>query len=333
MDQQEICTFFRKNVSSHVLITALASHGGADYIKECQIADKNFINCSTQSIQQLFDKLNDGIPGLNSIKSFDPFYLNRIRITQGNSNAINLKVELANVKINGFGHTNVLESIVYPKDYSWKTTFMLPEMKLQGDYSLFGRILLIPLNGHGEVFLEAENMTVIMHSKTRLYEKGGFTFYNVTNCRVDFKIDGLKSYFSNLFNGNKQLEDSTNKFFNDNWRMLADALYTVITQTIEDILLDVLKKIFHYIPANFSLTIYQPQSNYTAVVKARGQRQGGLIELIFVSKIFNIAYLNLLMPKSMLSGLSSTHMPAAAIIYSATVLCNKNQLHRKYAHH
>ncbi|XP_012155709.1 circadian clock-controlled protein isoform X2 [Ceratitis capitata] len=221
------------------------------YIKECQIADKNFINCSTQSIQQLFDKLNDGIPGLNSIKSFDPFYLNRIRITQGNSNAINLKVELANVKINGFGHTNVLESIVYPKDYSWKTTFMLPEMKLQGDYSLFGRILLIPLNGHGEVFLEAENMTVIMHSKTRLYEKGGFTFYNVTNCRVDFKIDGLKSYFSNLFNGNKQLEDSTNKFFNDNWRMLADALYTVITQTIEDILLDVLKKIFHYIPANF----------------------------------------------------------------------------------
>ncbi|XP_039966865.1 circadian clock-controlled protein daywake [Bactrocera tryoni] len=225
-----------------------------DYIRQCQIADKNFLNCSTHSIQQLFDKLNDGIPGLNSIKSFDPFYLNRIRITQGNSNAINLKVELGNVKINGFGHTNVLESMVYPKDYSWKTTFMLPEMKLQGDYSLFGRILLIPLNGHGEVFLEAENMTVIMNSKTQLYEKGGFTFYNVTDCRVDFKIDGLKSYFSNLFNGNKQLEDSTNKFFNDNWRMLADALYNVITQTIEDILLDVLKKIFHYIPANFFIS-------------------------------------------------------------------------------
>lgn len=33
--------------------------------------------------------------------------------------------------------------------------------------------------------------------------------------------------------------------------MLTDALYTVIKQTIEDILLDVLKKIFHYIPANF----------------------------------------------------------------------------------
>lgn len=28
-------------------------------------------------------------------------------------------------------------------------------MKLQGDYSLFGRILLIPLNGRGEVYLDA----------------------------------------------------------------------------------------------------------------------------------------------------------------------------------
>ncbi|XP_037956596.1 uncharacterized protein LOC119686165 [Teleopsis dalmanni] len=235
----------------------------ADFIDECKIQEKNFINCSTKSIQKLFDKLNDGIPGLNSIKSFDPFHLNRIKISQGNSNAINLKVELSNVKIIGFGRTNVLESIVYPKDFSWKTTFVLPVMKLQGDYNLIGRILLIPLNGRGQVFLDADNMTIIMHSKTRLYEKAGFTFYNVTNCDVDFKIDGLKSYFSNLFNGNKHLEDSTNKFFNDNWRMLADALYSVITQTIEDVLLDVLKKIFHYIPANFFISdIPTPEELY-----------------------------------------------------------------------
>uniref|UniRef100_A0A1I8Q1T7 Hemolymph juvenile hormone binding protein n=1 Tax=Stomoxys calcitrans TaxID=35570 RepID=A0A1I8Q1T7_STOCA len=177
----------------------------ADYIKTCKIAEKNFVNCSTESIQMLFDKLNTGIPGLDTIKSFDPFLLNRIKITQGNSNAINLKVELSNVKIEGFGHTNVLESMVYPKDYSWKTIFMLPEMKLKGDYSLFGRILLIPLNGRGEVFLDAENMTVTMRTKTRLYSKGGYTFYNVTSTDVDFKLDGLRSYFSNLFNGQKQL--------------------------------------------------------------------------------------------------------------------------------
>jgi len=48
-----------------------------------------------------------------------------------------------------------LPDSVFKKDYSWKTTFTLPVMKLQGDYSLFGRILLIPLNGRGQVFLDA----------------------------------------------------------------------------------------------------------------------------------------------------------------------------------
>lgn len=113
-----------------------------------------------------------------------------------------------------------------------------------------------------------------MYTKTRLYEKGDFTFYNVTNVRVDFKLDGLKSHFSNLFNGNKALEDSTNRFFNENWRMLADALYTVITHTIEDILIDVLQKIFHFIPANFfiidiptSAQLYSRQKNSNAKVQ------------------------------------------------------------------
>lgn len=113
----------------------------ADFVKPCKIAEKEFVQCSTASIQSLFDKLSTGrypsiskgrsdpaicsylhdynlricisvgIPGLESIKSFDPFHLNRIKITQGNSNAINLKVDLTNVKINGFGHTNVVESL------------------------------------------------------------------------------------------------------------------------------------------------------------------------------------------------------------------------------
>lgn len=121
-----------------------------------------------------------------------------------------------------------------------------------------------------------ENMTVIMYTKTRLYEKGGFTFYNVTNVRVDFKLDGLKSHFSNLFNGNKALEESTNRFFNENWRMLADALYTVITHTIEDILIDVLQKIFHFIPANFFVSdiptseeLYSRQKNSNTKVQQK----------------------------------------------------------------
>lgn len=91
-----------------------------------------------------------------------------------------------------------------------------------------------------------------MHTKTRLYEKGGFTFYNVTTVRVDLDLTGVKTGFENIFNGNsKEVEQSTNEFFNENWRDFFEALRPLITETVERILLKLLRVTFHFIPANF----------------------------------------------------------------------------------
>jgi Haemolymph juvenile hormone binding protein (JHBP) len=46
-------------------------------------------------------------------------------------------------------------------------------------------------------------------------------------------------------------EESTNTYLNENWRPVSDALKPIITKTIEDILLDLMQKIFHQIPGDF----------------------------------------------------------------------------------
>lgn len=48
-------------------------------------------------------------------------------------------------------------------------------------------------------------MNIIMNTKTHLYEKGGHVFYNVTNTKIDYTIDGLKLKLDNLFEGVKVL--------------------------------------------------------------------------------------------------------------------------------
>lgn len=45
-------------------------------------------------------------------------------------------------------------SSVNHKDYSWQTTFTLPKMRIEGNYHMQGRILVVPLNGHGKCFFE-----------------------------------------------------------------------------------------------------------------------------------------------------------------------------------
>lgn len=49
-------------------------------------------------------------------------------------------------------------------------------------------------------------------------------------------------------------EDSTNDYLNENWRPVSEALRPIITKTIEDILLGILNKIFHFIPADYLIS-------------------------------------------------------------------------------
>lgn len=48
-------------------------------------------------------------------------------------------------------------------------------------------------------------MGIILKTKTHLYEKYGHIFYNITDTRVDYTLDGLKLRLDNLFDGVKVL--------------------------------------------------------------------------------------------------------------------------------
>lgn len=43
---------------------------------------------------------------------------------------------------------------VSKKDYSWETKVYVPKLRLEGQYKMAGKILLIPLNGAGHMFIE-----------------------------------------------------------------------------------------------------------------------------------------------------------------------------------
>lgn len=84
-------------------------------------------------------------------------------------------------------------------------------------------------------------------------KRDGHHFYNITGIQVKFSIGGLKLHMGNLFDGIKALEDSTNAYLNANWRPVAESLNPILTKTIEDIMIGILKDIFDNIPADFFL--------------------------------------------------------------------------------
>lgn len=221
-----------------------------EFIKTCRFTDPDFVACSTEAVQGLFDKLVTGIEGLEHVGTIDPMKISKIRILQGDG-PVSVNASLSKVVVTGFANTKVVRNVVSNKDYSWETHIRLPKMRLEGSYHMQGRILVIPLNGHGKCWFEPSGMDIVMKTTNLLDIRNGHVFYNVTNTKVDYTINGLKLHMGNLFEGVKVLEDSTNQYLNDNWRPVSEALKPIIAKTIEDILLAIMQNIFNQIPADF----------------------------------------------------------------------------------
>lgn len=105
------------------------------------------MKCSTKSVQLIFDKIIDGQLKIENMSSIDPFYVEKLSVVQSNANSpVNLNATLTKVKVLGFNKMKITESNVSKKDYSWLTKVQIPKMRLEGNYNMNGRILLIPLN-------------------------------------------------------------------------------------------------------------------------------------------------------------------------------------------
>ncbi|XP_062701149.1 protein takeout isoform X4 [Aedes albopictus] len=220
------------------------------FIKTCRFSDADFVACSTESVQGLFDKLVTGIEGLEHVGTIDPMKISKIRILQGDG-PVSVNASLSKVVVTGFSNTKISIHSVSSRDFSWETHIRLPKMRIEGSYHMQGRILVIPLNGHGKCWFEPSDMDIIMKTTTSLYERDNHVFYNVTATKVDYTISGLKLHMGNLFEGVKVLEDSTNQYLNDNWRPVSEALKPIIAKTIEDILLAIMQNIFIQLPAEY----------------------------------------------------------------------------------
>ncbi|XP_023034075.1 circadian clock-controlled protein daywake isoform X2 [Drosophila willistoni] len=216
------------------------------YIESCRIYEPEFTKCLTRSTQKFMNEVINGIPELlESFGPMDPMRQDQLTFKQANSDVATISANLTELLIRGFGNMVIKESNLQDKIY-------LPQMRLDGKYKMVGHILRVPLRGAGKIYIEIDDLNILVNVKTRLYEKGGFTFYNVTDVRVQLDVGKVRTNLENLFNGrSKEVERSTNQFFNDNWRDFFEAMRPLISETVERTLMDLLKKTFDLIPANF----------------------------------------------------------------------------------
>lgn len=90
------------------------------------------------------------------------------QILQGGGGAVTVNASLANVTVIGFGKTLVAKNSVDPVTHDFHTELKLPRLRIDGKYEMFGKILVIPLQGRGNCWFDARKYTLFILIKSMI---------------------------------------------------------------------------------------------------------------------------------------------------------------------
>ncbi|XP_073819944.1 protein takeout-like [Musca autumnalis] len=229
-----------------------------DFIHPCKTTDPGFKKCFAKDFQVIFVQYKDGIPGLKNFGSIDPLHVKRVKVAEDGNGPVSINIELTNMEVHGFSKTIVTDANFDPKKLITRLKFALPEVKIISDYTVNGRVLTLPLNGHGQTRMEIKNLEIDVICKLKRRDEGGVIFSDIDKVIIpNLKVNGFHIEMDNLFNGNVALEQSAHTLFNENWRDFYETLRPSITETIRTVMEDRYKKVFAFVPARYYIEDFQ----------------------------------------------------------------------------
>ncbi|ENN70878.1 hypothetical protein HUJ04_003490 [Dendroctonus ponderosae] len=180
----------------------------------CRKSDKDFAECIRKNVELAINSLNKPTPELG-LSTFDPLDIPELYIGAGKG-PVNVAQHFKKVKLYGLTNAQVIKS-----NMDWDKKMLIsesinPNLRLQGDYTMKGRILLLPIVGDGPCNVTLLNMKITHFMSFDYIERRGKTYMKVTDFRVTMNPEKVIFKFDNLFNGDKELGDNINQVLNEN---------------------------------------------------------------------------------------------------------------------
>ncbi|CAH2252414.1 jg2019 [Pararge aegeria aegeria] len=137
-----------------------------------------------------------------------------------------------------------------PRRSSYETSLTLScHVELVGDYSLGGKLLMLPIQGQGryKIRLQEIQVTVTMQVGERV--AGGERYWTVRSWQHNADATQRVLYqFQNLFQGNKDMSDAVHKFANENWHRIFQEVAPPIVKAIITQIVAEITKLFERVP-------------------------------------------------------------------------------------
>ncbi|XP_016979221.1 circadian clock-controlled protein daywake [Drosophila rhopaloa] len=226
------------------------------FLKVCHRDSPDLNTCARESYEKLRPRLMEGIPEL-FIPAMEPLIVPQVKMDQ-DSGAIYLHSVYRNVKVTGISKHTVNELRLEPSKLKFIVSLTFPKLHMESDYSIKGKIMMMPLLGDGHCKVDLINITMRTELIGQEYKRDEVNYLKINTVKVKYELSDVHIHLDNLFNGDKALGDRMNEFLNENWKALAEEVRPLMSKALVDILRASVDKLF----ASFSYDDLLPKGRY-----------------------------------------------------------------------
>ncbi|KAJ8716877.1 hypothetical protein PYW07_003504 [Mythimna separata] len=191
-----------------VLCLAAGAFAGTlpSFITPCSRSDPQLNACIEKVITAAGSKFTEGIPELG-IKPLDPVELGTVFVDNPA-----LKLTFTDTVVTGLKGFRVNSYKINP-DKGKATLDFTANVTLKAHYDMDGQVLILPIRGNGQSRIKITNLNIVV--KYDFVEKDGH--WVVPSYKDHYKMDRAQFKFTNLFNGNKELAQTTERSSRSAW--------------------------------------------------------------------------------------------------------------------
>ncbi|KDR22095.1 protein takeout-like [Zootermopsis nevadensis] len=215
------------------------------YVKPCGRNDPNFNECVIKHARETLKApiLEKGDPKYK-LPSISPLLITEIKVV--NTNGINLIIR--DIKLHGLLGVSV-DKLEF--DFEKKRVFgefRFPVLEIIGKYKMSGRLLLLPINGEGDLNITLVDSKMSVEGDFVQEIVGETQHAVVNNPRATMDPSRMYVLLTNLFNGDKVLGKQMNEFLNDKWKDAYNSLSAPIVEGIVQAVISVINEASSVVP-------------------------------------------------------------------------------------
>ncbi|XP_067004639.2 protein takeout [Anabrus simplex] len=217
-----------------------------DYFTLCSRSDPNLGECIKNSMTKAKPKLIEGIPELQLVP-LEPLHIPLLEFKDGQGN-FEFHMTLRNLIVRGLKDFDVKDCKMDIDKGHLDMDIVTPQMNFEAQYEVDGKILVVPIQGNGDVVFNFTGVRTIASIRTKTIQKDGQEYRPIEDLKWTIEVDKGQSHFTNLFNGDKTLGDATNKFLNENHKEAFETLKSLPEEAFGQFFKEMGNKIFAQYP-------------------------------------------------------------------------------------